>query len=74
MLDPLYPATNPTWGRSPAPGTRLTIAELGRDFVERRIGSGTANGRNRSLGGRFVLVIPMERTPSLSPAGMLIPG
>jgi hypothetical protein len=72
VLDPLYPATNPTWGRSPAPGTRLSIAELGRDFVARRVSNGTGNARNLSLGGRFVLVLPMGPMPS-SLAGTLNP-
>jgi hypothetical protein len=61
VLDPLYPSTNPTWGPSPAPGARLTVAQLGRDFVARRSNNGSA--RSRSLGGPWVIVMPVEPAP-----------
>ena len=35
--DPLYPHGNAVWGRSPRPGEALTVSELGRQFVPRRI-------------------------------------
>jgi hypothetical protein len=65
VVDPLYPAVNPTWGPSPAPGQRLTVATLGKQFVRRRTTGGTSPGagstsRNRLLGGPFVIVEPFE--------------
>ena len=54
VMDPLYPATNATWGRAPAPGTRLTISQLGQDFVKR-----THRSRQSELGGPFVIVMPV---------------
>jgi hypothetical protein len=57
VMDPLYPASSSTWGRSPEPGARLTVAESGRDFVERR----QRSGQNR-LGGPFVIVMPVLGT------------
>jgi hypothetical protein len=65
VLDPLYPAVNRTWGPSPAPGSRLTPAELGRQFVARRANSPWASSfRNRTLGGPFVIVMPVDPPPS----------
>jgi hypothetical protein len=61
VLDPLYPSTNPTWGPSPAPSARLTVARLGQDFVARRSNNSTM--RSRSLGGRWVIVMPVEAAP-----------
>ncbi len=64
VLDPLYPSTSPTWGSSPAPGSRLTVAQLGRHFVARRWKGGTA--LTRSLGGPFVVVLPVDPAPGLA--------
>jgi hypothetical protein len=65
--DPLYPATSSTWGRSPAPGQRLSLAELGRQFVARRATGPWSSGlRNQSLGGPFVIVMPVP-DPAASP-------
>src|SRR4051812_47979409 len=44
VLDPLYPANNATWGRSPSPGQRLTVTQLGTQFVKRRTTGGTTPG------------------------------
>jgi hypothetical protein len=60
VLDPWYPRTSRTWGRSPAPGTRLTPAALARDFV-------TWQGRvNRGWNDRYVLIIPTSMPPTPS--------
>jgi hypothetical protein len=67
VLDPLYPGTSAAWGPSPAPGTSLTVAELGRDFVARRWNGGSV--RSRSMGGPFVIVMPVDPAPVV--AGML---
>jgi len=55
VLDPLYPRVSSRWGRSPAPGARLTPAQLSRVFVPWR-----PNSRNAALRGRFVLVLPFD--------------
>jgi len=67
VLDPLYPSTSPTWGTSPAPGARLNVATLGEDFVARNYGGSATGGsptggsaRSRSLGGPFVIVVPIN--------------
>ena len=56
--DPLYPRDSRTWGASPAPGSRLTVAQLGRQFVRRR----TSNQWIQSiqLSGKYVVVIPFQ--------------
>jgi hypothetical protein len=54
--DPLYPhGGSSVWGRSPAPGSTLSIPELGRQFVRRR-----SSSRFGSLSGMYVLVLPFE--------------
>jgi hypothetical protein len=54
--DPLHPhGGSSVWGRSPAPGSRLSVIELGRQFVARRRSS-----FNRALAGKYVLVLPFE--------------
>jgi len=58
VLDPLYPGGSPTWGRSPAPNTRLTSATLGQAFVKRRM-STTNVVTSSALNGKWVLVLPM---------------
>jgi hypothetical protein len=63
--DPLYPATSKTWGRSPAPGARLTVKELGKQFVPRRNRS-----NQRGLGGPYVIVMPL--TPQEAVAGSIL--
>ena len=57
--DPLYPYGGSTvWGPSPRPGSTLSIAQLGRQFVPRRRSS-----RISSLAGMYVLVLPFEFDP-----------
>ena len=53
--DPLYPHGSKTWGRSPAPGEALSIKELGRQFVPRRMST-----LSSKLAGKYVLVLPYE--------------
>jgi hypothetical protein len=54
--DPLYPhGGSSVWGRSPAPGSTLSVSELGRQFVRRR-----SSSRFGSLSGMYVLVLPFE--------------
>jgi hypothetical protein len=57
VLDPLYPRAGGTWGPTPAPNARLTIARLARVFVPWR-----PNSRNAAMRNRFVLVLPYEPT------------
>jgi hypothetical protein len=52
ILDPLYPRTTRNHGPAPAPGTRLSVAMLGQDFV------GWRRARVSGLDGRYVLVLP----------------
>jgi hypothetical protein len=60
--DPLYPhGGSSVWGRSPAPGSTLSVAQLGRQFVPRRRGSTF----NRSLSGKYVIVMPFEFDPRI---------
>jgi hypothetical protein len=54
--DPLYPHGSSVWGPSPAPGSALTVAELGRQFVPRRMSSRFGS----ALSGKYVLVLPFE--------------
>ncbi len=57
--DPLYPhGGSSVWGVSPAPGSTLSISELGRQFVRRR-----SSSRFGSLSGKYVLVLPFEFDP-----------
>ena len=58
--DPLYPGGSPTWGRSPRPGTKMTIKTLGQDFVKRRMGSSATVWATPSLSGKWVLVLPVQ--------------
>jgi hypothetical protein len=54
--DPLHPYGGSTvWGPSPAPGSTLSIGQLGRQFVPRRQSS-----RWSYLAGKYVLVLPFE--------------
>jgi hypothetical protein len=52
--DPLYPYGSSVWGASPAPGAALTVAELGRQYVPRRMSNRFGSG----LSGKYVLVLP----------------
>ena len=53
--DPLYPHDSARWGPSPAPGARLSVASLGRQFEPRQSSWGMA-----SLAGMYVLVLPYD--------------
>jgi len=57
--DPLYPYGSSVWGPSPSPGESLTVAELGRQYVRRRMSS-QFGGQPSTLGGKYVLVLPYE--------------
>jgi hypothetical protein len=52
ILDPLYPRTTRSHGLAPAPGTRLSVAALGRDYL------GWRRAHASPLTGRYVLVVP----------------
>jgi hypothetical protein len=52
--DPLYPHGSKTWGPSPAPGSKLTIATLARQYVRR------GSSWTPWLAGMYVLVLPYE--------------
>jgi hypothetical protein len=62
--DPLYPFGSSSWGPSPAPGSALTPAELGRQFVPRRSSSHwPATPWGTQLAGKYVLVLPVKADP-----------
>ena len=52
ILDPLYPRTTRSHGAAPAPGTRVSVATLGQDYV------GWRRAHVSGLTGRYVLVLP----------------
>ena len=61
--DPLYPHGSAVWGPSPAPGEALTPAEVGRQFVPRRMRawpSAIPGMIPSTLGGKYVLVLPYK--------------
>jgi hypothetical protein len=62
ILDPLYPHGSEEWGASPRPGTAITIARVGEQFVRRRNAvSGSPWNRLPGMGrlaGKYVLVVP----------------
>ena len=64
VLDPLYPAVSATWGTSPAPGTRLSVAALGKTFVKRRSNATSSSfpGSTPSAQG-WVVVLPVLPPP-----------
>lgn len=58
--DPLYPHGS-SWGPSPAPGEALTVKELGRQFVRRRLRSQwNFQPWAAKLAGKYVMVLPYE--------------
>lgn len=60
--DPLYPyGGSSVWGRAPAPGSMLSVARLGRQFVPRR----RSSTFDRSLSGKYVIVMPYEFDPRI---------
>ncbi len=60
VQDPLYPRISSVWGRSPAPNTKLTLRQLGREFLPRRSNMG-------GTGGRFTIVMPYPALRPVSP-------
>ncbi|HYH93476.1 MAG TPA: hypothetical protein VD763_09980 [Candidatus Saccharimonadales bacterium] len=66
--DPLYPHGSSAWGPSPRPGEAISVQEVGRQFVQRRMNTSWLNagvsGPPSQLGGKWVLVLPY--TPDLS--------
>ena len=62
--DPLYPYGSSTWGPSPPPGSALTPAQLGRQFVPRRSSNHwPATPWGAQLAGKYVLVLPVRADP-----------
>jgi hypothetical protein len=57
VFDPLYPRGSAAWGPSPAAGATIGVAEVGRQFVPRRM-SVQWVGPWSTLGGKYVLVLP----------------
>lgn len=57
ILDPLYPYPSGSWGQTPPPNSLLSVARLAQTFVPYR-----PHGRIVALRGRFVIVMPYERT------------
>lgn len=59
ILDPLYPHGSSTWGPSPKPGTAISVATVGRQFVRRRTGGAwNALPGAARLAGKYVLLVP----------------
>jgi hypothetical protein len=52
VMDPLYPRDSVNWGPSPVPGSSLSLAALGEQFVPRR------RGWSGALAEMYVLVLP----------------
>ncbi len=59
ILDPLYPYGSDAWGPSPRPGSAISVAAVGRQFVPRRTGGpwNRLPGMRR-FAGQYVLVVP----------------
>src|SRR3954451_1364900 len=53
--DPLYPHGSTAWGPSPAPGAKLSVRTVARQFVPR-----VSSWGKPSLAGTYVLVLPYE--------------
>lgn len=59
VSDPWYPRRTATWGRPPAPDTRITVRALARIYRPWR----RPLARYEELDGRFVLVLPFVPAP-----------
>jgi hypothetical protein len=61
VLDPLYPHGSDAWGPSPKPGTAVSIATVGKQFVRRSASRNSPwnrlPGGNR-FAGKWVLLVP----------------
>ncbi len=64
VSDPWYPRVSSTYGPSAPPNARLTVAQLGRDFLPWK-----RRHPNPEKDGRFFLVLPFLRPFSLSGPG-----
>ena len=64
ILDPLYPYGDDVWGPSPKPGTAISVAAVGRQFIERDPHRGNPwnllPGAQR-FAGQWMLVVPTGR-------------
>lgn len=59
ILDPLYPYGSSTWGPSPTPGTAVSVAAVGRQFVRRRSSGPWSHLPGADwLRNKYVLVVP----------------
>jgi hypothetical protein len=59
ILDPLHPYGSRRWGPSPRPGSAISVAAVGRQFVPRRTGgSWNRLPGMRRFAGKYVLVVP----------------
>ncbi len=73
VLDPLYPHGSTVWGASPKPRERLSVKEVGRQFVRRSSrttlaggGSTSVSAFSKQMSGKYVIVMPY--TPARSRA------
>ncbi len=61
VLDPLYPHGSDAWGSSPKPGTAVSVATVGKQFVRRNTNRNSSwnrlPGGNR-FAGKYVLLVP----------------
>jgi hypothetical protein len=57
VMDPLYPRDSKKWGESPRPGEKLSVAQLGKQFLPRRTGS-QASVWLSGFAGMYVMVVP----------------
>ena len=65
ILDPLHPYGSSVWGPSPTPGAAISVKQVGRQFVPRRIGGPWSLLPGMStLSGKYVLVVPTDAAPS----------
>jgi hypothetical protein len=68
ILDPLHPFGSRQWGPSPTPGTAISVAEVGRQFVARRRHSEwNALPGMAELAGKWVLVVPVDGPTPVNP-------
>jgi len=59
ILDPLHPYGSKVWGPSPKPGSAISVAAVGRQFVPRRTGGAWNRLPGmRRFAGKYVLVVP----------------
>ena len=61
VLDPLYPHGDDIWGPSPRPGTAISVAAVGRQFVRRQTNRNSPFAQlpgQARLRNKWVLVVP----------------